>query len=1294
MRQALTRSMILLMSLIGGSLLVFGQISSTSSLSGVVIDASGAVIPGAEITAKSYTNGAEFKALSVDNGTFTIPALAAGTYTVIVMVPGFKQAILKDVKVDAATPASVRVTLEVGAQSEQIIVQGGSEVLQTQSANVATTITGRQIVDLPFTSRDALDLVLLLPGTATPGRPRTSSVNGLPKGALNITLDGVNVQDNTLKSSDGFFTYIRPRIDAIDEVTVSTATPGAESSAEGAIQIKFVTRSGTNEYHGSLYEYHRNPALNANYWFNNRDLLPDPRTGKAPRDRVLLNQYGFRFGGPISVPKLFSGRDRAFFFVNYEEYRLPEQVTRQRTLLNPLTQQGTFQYVTSSGVQQVNLFELASSKGFPSTPDPTIAKLLADIQASTTRTGGLQQLSDPNYQRFTFTNTGGQARYFPTIRFDFNLTAKHHIENVYNYQKFDSVMDFLNGVDPAFPGFPNHASQVSNRFSNVMALRSTLTTTLVNEARFGLTGGTVLFFPEVSTADFNGPVANQGGYRLDISAAGITNPTVTAGPSRRNAPVWQYSDTLSWTRKTHTLNMGLSFSQVNFWGSSYNSIVPRIAFGIDSTDPASALFVADNFPGASGTQRGQAAGIYATLIGRVTQIGGNAYADEVTGEYQYLGAFVQRARMREWGLFISDSWRYRPNLTLNYGLRYEVQGPFTALNSNFAVTPYEQLFGVSGAGNLFKPGTLTGRETQFNEFKPGQKAWNTDWNNLAPTFGFAWSPTFKNGALRRVLGEGGQTVIRGGYSVAYNREGMNLMLSILGSNPGGFVSATRNISLGNLTPGTMFRDRASLGPPSLPSAPAYPLTGTVNDGANAFDPNLKLGYVQSWTLGLQRELTKDMVVELRYVANRGVKQWRQYNLNEINVVENKFIDEFALAQTNLQANIAAGRGQSFAYFGPGTGTSPLPVILAYAAGIPAAQAGDASRYAASFFNNTDRVNLLAPDSPLPQALAANLFSAAGQRANAASAGLPANLFVVNPGKLGGAFLVDNGGHTSYDGLVVELRRRMAHGLLVQGSYALSKGITNMYASSSVVFKQYLSLRTTERDKTISPFDVTHAWKLNWIYELPFGRGKNWLANTNGFADHFLGGWEFHGTSRIQSGTPFNFGNVNLVGMTRSELQDAIQIRFDDPNKIAYFLPQDIIDNTRRAFNVNPTGYSALGAPTGRYIAPASNRGCIQAYGGQCGFSNLILYGPRFVRFDLSAVKKFRIAESVNFELRGEFLNAFNNINFRTTDPGGDVGVVGGFAGQTFGQTTFAYRDLSTTNDPGGRLIQFVARINF
>src|SRR5215470_17724048 len=333
MRNHVQRSFLVLALLAVACLTVLGQ-GSTGSLSGLVVDPKGAVVAGATVVVKNVATNQENTTQTSNDGTFNVPSLATGIYTATINAAGFKQAVVTEIKIDVGKPSSIQIELEVGAATETVTVVGGGELLQTQSATVGTTLTGRQITDLPTASRDALDLVLAMPGTTTVGRPRQSSVNGLPKGALNITLDGINVQDNLLKSNDGFFTYIRPRTDAIAEVTVSTSTPGAESSAEGAVQIKFVTQGGSNQYHGGVYWYHRNPALNANYWFNNRDLAPDFVTHKAPQQRILLNQPGGKFGGPISIPGLFDGKDRAFFFVNYEEYRLPEKSSpRTRTIL-------------------------------------------------------------------------------------------------------------------------------------------------------------------------------------------------------------------------------------------------------------------------------------------------------------------------------------------------------------------------------------------------------------------------------------------------------------------------------------------------------------------------------------------------------------------------------------------------------------------------------------------------------------------------------------------------------------------------------------------------------------------------------------------------------------------------------------------------------------------------------------------------------------------------------------------------------------------------------------------------
>jgi hypothetical protein len=1282
---------------------LFAQAQTTTSLNGAVTDPNGEVVAGATVQVKNNATGETFKAATAGNGTFSIPALDAGTYTVTVSAQGFKQAVVNEVKLDTGVPASVRISLEVGAPSESVVVQGGGEVLQTQSANISTTLNINQIASLPLVSRNPINFVVLMPGVSTPRNARDSTVNGLPEGAISIFLDGINIQDNFNKTTDGLFTRVPPSIDSVQEVTISTATPEAAGGAQGAVQIKFITRQGSNEFHGSLYEYHRNPWLNSNYWFSNRDQAPDPRTGKAPRARVLFNQFGGRIGGPIRIPKLFDGRNRAFFFVNHEVFRQPNQVTRQRTIFHPLTQAGIFRYnVTVGGqtqVREVNLLQIAQRAtsagctGCTTTIDPVVGKLLADIRNSTANTGGITPLTDPNLERFTFNPSGFNRSSRPTVRFDVNVTDNHRVEATWTYLRGRGGPDFLNGREPRFPGFPNVGSQPADRYTGSLAVRSTLSPTLVNEARAGLSGGPSRFFPDASASQFSGPVANQAGFSLGIDAAGITSATNTTAPSRRNPLLRDFSDTLTWTRGAHSLSFGGQYTQLNLTLQN-QTLVPSIVFGINTNDPANVMFNATNgpvnFPGAASADITRAANIYAVLTGHVTAINANARLNEETGKYEYLGIGVQRGRQRELGFFAQDSWRARPNLTLNYGLRWELQGSFVPRNNSYSTVSPADLFGVSGPGNLFKPGTLTGRVTQFVLFKEGEKSYNLDYKNFAPSFGFAWTPNAKNGWLRRLVGDGGQSVVRGGYSIAYNRNGLGDFSGVFGANPGIAITTNRDLTIGNLVTNVgndrlpvLLRETGRLGPPSFSATPTYPFTGAITDSANIFDPDIKVPYSQSWTFGIQREITKNMAVEVRYVGTRNLRGWTAYNLNAVenNVLENGLLNEFKLAQANLQANIAAGRGGTFRYFGPGTGTSPLPITLAYFSGTPAAQAGNQALYTSTNFSSATFVNQLALYQPAPLTFAANLHSDATRRANALRAGLPANFFLTNPDLRGGVNFTGNGGYTRYDGLQIDFRRRLSQGLLIQSNYTWAKA----FSSSRVSFR---APRINALNSG-SPGYIAHAFKVNWVYELPIGKGRMLFGNAGGLLDRLVGGWEFHGTGRVQSGEVLNFGNVNLVGMTMKDLQKAYKLRFDDANRIAYILPQDIIDNTIKAFSTSATsttGYGSLGAPTGRYFAPAGGPNCIQVVTGDCAPQNIYVTGPRFTRFDLSAVKRVRITERVNFELRGEFLNAFNNINF--------FGVTGASSSATFGQVTAAYTDPNNTQDPGGRLVQIVARINF
>src|SRR5947209_3501427 len=350
----------------------YAQGSFFTSLSGTVVDSSGAVIPGADVKIKNNGTGIENNTITASDGGFTIPSLPGGVYSVTVSLTGFKTVTLSAVTLNAAVPANVKVTLGVGTLAENVTVTGDSAlVVQTRTPAIATNLTGVQIASLPLTSRNALDSLTGLPGFNTSGTARNSTVSGLPKSAINITLDGMNIQDNYLKTSDGYFARLTPTIDSVEEVTVTTAGNTADATGQGGVQIKFVTKSGSNHWIGTAYEYMRHDGLNANTWFNNRDLPPDAATGKAPKAQLRQYQQGLAQGGPIV-------KNKAFFFFNYEELRQPAQATLQRVALTRDAAGGIFSYNTAAGVQRVNLLQLAAANGQLATPDPTIAKVLAD----------------------------------------------------------------------------------------------------------------------------------------------------------------------------------------------------------------------------------------------------------------------------------------------------------------------------------------------------------------------------------------------------------------------------------------------------------------------------------------------------------------------------------------------------------------------------------------------------------------------------------------------------------------------------------------------------------------------------------------------------------------------------------------------------------------------------------------------------------------------------------------------------------------------------------------------------
>lgn len=1263
--------------------------SGSSSISGVVVDTAGGIIPGASVVITSTTTGTKFEAMTNTTGAFTVPALPVGLYNVTVSLQGFKTAVVTDVRVQLGIPTTVRAVLEIGEIRETVTVTGASaELVNTQTATVSATLNMDQIAQIPMPTREVLNAVTFLVGVNQTGVARgNATVNGLPESFLNITLDGVSNQDTFNKSTDAFFAPVRPRQDAVEAVTVTSAAGGAEVGGHGAISINFVTRQGTNRFNGSVYEYFRHPDLNSNYWFNRRDRLS--------KNDVRLHQFGVRQGGPIVIPGVYDGRGKAFFFVHDEELRLPNDVSRVRTVLHPRAIEGWFRYSATVGgqpvVREVNVLDLARANGQIASTDPMVMRLLSTISTATQKTGTIAASTDPLLNSYTWLTPARQVEHQPAIRIDYNLGQRHRLTGTFNKLWQDRNPDQLNAFDQRFPDAPNYGHTVARRPQRSITLRSTLGATLVSELRFGISRGERIFFGQAATGGGPQTFEDSAGYAVSLGL--VTNWHTRNTLSGRSAYQYTFDETLTWQAGKHNVTVGGGAFLGRAWDDS-QQVVPGINLGFNTTnDPAAGLFTTANFAGASTGQLNSARALYAMLTGRVSSVAGQATLDPDTNKYSFLGKRRRHGKLDNYSAFVQDSWRVTPAVTLNAGVRWDVQTPFSPLNDTMSVASLADVCGVSGLGaggtysacNFYKPGELGGKVPAYAQFARGNGGYHTDWNNVAPNVGVAWRPRAERGWLRTLLGDPEQATIRAGYSVAYERQGFAEFTGIFGPNPGSTLNLTRDANTGLVPAGEtwplLLAERNRLYPAPFPESPSFPIPIRANraDNINAFHPDIKIASARQWTVGLQRAISNDMAVEIRYVGTRGVDQWSTLNYNERNIIENGFFDEFKRAMANLQANNAAGgsRTGSFAYFGPGTGTAPLPIYLAY---INArTDAANAAAYTGNTWTNPALTGDIVRTNPQPFNSAIDLDGDANRRNNAIAAGLPINFFVVNP-HAGNVNVTDSGAFSDYHALQIELRRRLSRGLLVNASYQYA-----VEGGSAFLGFHY--------GRIMEPQDnVRHAIKMQWDWTVPAGRGRRFGADMHPILDGILGGWQFSGAGRIQA-RMMEFGNVRLVGITAKDVQKMYRfdIRVNPTNNLLtpYLLPDDVILNTRRAFNTSPTsptGYSDLGVPEGRYFAPASSADCIQVRSGECAPRNLLIRAPFFTRIDVGVTKRFRVTERTNFEVRFDVLNLFDNVNF---DP---VANPGGVA--TIFQATSAYRDPSNNFDPGGRLGQLSVRFNW
>lgn len=1259
---------VLLACVLGGLMLLTvppapGQITVTA-LRGIVRDPSGAVMPNVVLELVDRATGVARTSASGEDGSFLFSNLIEGVYRLTAKAPGFQTAVYDSIVVNAGRTTDLAVDMKIGTPQDVVTVSADAVRLETTTNTVSTTIKNTSIHDLPHSGRDTLNFALLMPGAMSSGTTdRYSTFNGLPNASMNITIDGVNNNSQRFKSGGtSFFAFAPARIDAMEEVTVSTSGLGAEASGQGAMSIQFVTKRGTNRYRFRLLEQWHNDWLNAWPYMTKLASHYD-KTQFKPKTRQ--NYIVAHAGGPL-VPWISSLKDRLFFFAYFEAEPRPSGTTYSTTLLQHEALEGNYTFIDKSGVRRtLNVLDVARQNGFPSTVDPLVRGILDEIKA-TESTPGVSFQEDPNYpfrKTMRWRYDYYTRLYYPTARVDFHITPSLSWTGTWNYR---------NAIYAGAPPYPGEMAKqydwAGNNKTNTYVLSNavnwTISPKMLNNFVFGIQMNGEYFSTGFDIRQWK----EYGDRRLSLPL--ITYMIPNSPSDVRNNPVFEFKDNLTWIKGKHAIKLGGSLLHTYFWSRYYGNYagVLNYSFGVRSDDPIyNVLRNALTAANASTTTSDISyfLNLYALLTGRISGISGTANVNPETLKFEKFFAQRTNFAFTTAGLFIQDSYRVTPQLTLNYGLRWQLDGSIHGTIPIYSTVAPESFWGPS-KGN-FQPGILGG------DMNPGfiQKSnpYKADLVNAAPNFGFAWNPNFENGILRLLFG-GSKTVIRSSFGMTYYNEGLNTVSNYLPGNPGATQSITATANV-DFAPGQL---SLSSPDPSFSVSPQQfafpiPLADFVLKGGrsvNAFNPNLKSPYTSNWMFGIQRELMPGMVLDVRYVGNKSTHMWHQQNLAEINIVENGFLQEFLNARTNLAINRAAGV-QSFENRGL-PGQVPLPIFEA-AFGANGSQPALSQ---SSGFRNTSYIQYL--DFGQAGTFAGTLASTTqpslycrlvgGNFAPCAALGyttprFPINFFKANPFANNLNYL-DSNGDNNYNGLQVQLNKQMGNGLMFNVSYTWSHMLgTQGNVTGQGAEDTWVTLRNARLSYGEPAFDHRHSFSSYWEYELPFGPGR-WFSPSNRILSRVLGNWKIGGIDRIIAGgtgwltggrATFNTwadgGVVFGKGLTARELIRRLDTIVGD------------YDYSCRCFRTNVADIQLPnGAVNPDYYRPGDTPGVI-------GY-DVKYRGKTTFQLDLSVSKEILISERVRMGLKANISN-FLNHPFRTgygstTATGTSFGQVSSFSG--------------------------------
>ena len=1247
---------------------------STSSITGAVIDVSGAVVAGAKVEAKNEETGVAFNQNTTSSGNYSFASLTPGSYSITVTHPGFQTFRSVHNILTVGTPLVVDFTLSVGTVSQTVeVAESNYQRLETSNATVSDIMDTKQVQDLPLNGRNPLSLLTLEPGVVqrtTNGAGSGTHVFGSRDRAHNVTIDGIDANESTVPNPQGNIQRLNP--DNVQEFRTVTLGATAEQGRNSGANVIVATRAGTNALHGSVFYFNRNTDYNANEWFSNYE-------GRKRPD-LKLNEYGFAVGGPIV-------KNKTFFFGSFQNNSIkqtePISATNvgvalfgAPTVYTSPARNGMFRFlrgainvggttvtgnspllvdasgnlkpgvpvcsttVTGNCVDSYNIFA-NDPQGIGG--DPAVLALMNKLP-----TANAFNLGDGLNQAGFNWNPPSQFKgpnYYVRVDHTFGQNDSVFVRWLQN--TFDTKQgDFLNARPQVYPGFPPLGEV--NRLGKNLAIsyRHNFSPTLVNELTAGFNRFRFQFTFGESNPDFPNPqkVPIWADDCVLGSMLNVDPPYCLSPHTQRAITTRQFVDNITWVHGAHTLRAGINFrfyihnDSRGFFGGSV--VTPIIRFNqnnrqgnftnIPATGDGTTCATCANSTDINLLQ--QAIDELAGIPSRIQQAFLANFSNNTYGSTNFATVYT---RAHQYDSYVQDEWKLRPSLTLNVGLRWE-----------YNPAPYDDKQAL--VPNVFPDGS----QGTVTYVKADRWFKNDNIGAVGPRVGIAWSPDNK-------------TSVRAGYAWLFDTLSTFQATAIAGKMPGFLQNCLINIPTATTTgQGPATATSGCVVPPALvanpgaristgfpvtvptptitPSAALSPATqpATQAPAVGAFDQNIKNPSVHEWDLTIQRELPKHFVAEIGYIGKRGTHLYRAYDLNQVSLNAAGFLASFNIAMKNRQVKCNPdGTGCPNGV----TGQTPTLLLAMMSAARLNGRTSDFDTYnIGNFANFAD--GLAGANAITNRAMPGGTCTATDK-----SGCFPANYFRPNA-QFGQIFFQDSGGDSYYHGLFVAVRHRFEQGLDFGFSYTFSKSIDDMSVDptgaatggglSTTNSRTPTDIHNWRLDRALSDFNNTHVLLANLLYELPIGRGKKLASSAPSWANQIIGGWSFTGIFAYQSGEPYSItsGSLTANGAHVSFAQvrgplDKGHIQFVNgvEGPVMY-------NASKRITNVNDPNFNCVN------VIGTQTYFCIPLPGTQ-GNGRNIVQGPSFWNLDSGLLKDFGLTERVKLQFRAEFFNVLNHANW-------------------------------------------------